>query len=98
MMSKLHFKQWLAEMAPPIVGGGGAGANAQKEIEKAISQAEPGKKVDAAQQAVEKMANLEKGQATSVKDNITLAAAQDKIAKEVGNMGINRMKKKMTKK
>lgn len=96
-MSELHFKQWLIEMNAPIAGAGAAGSNAQKAIEDAISQAEPGKKVDAAEKAVTQLSNQERGQASSVKDNITLAAAQDKIAKEVGQMGLKKMKKKMKK-
>ena len=92
-MNKLDFKNWLAETVTPITGAGAAGSNAQKAIEDAISQASPGKKVDAAQQAVSKLSQQEKGRASTVQDNITLAAAQDKIAKEINKMGIKQMKK-----
>lgn len=99
MMSKLYFKQWFIEVEAPTVGpGGGAGSDTQKAIEDAISQAPPGEKVDAAKSAVEKLSDQERGQDSTVKDNITLAAAQDKIAKEVGNMNLKKMKKKMKKK
>lgn len=91
-MDNLSFKTWLTEnMAAPITSAGAAGANAEKAIEDAIKQAPEGEKVGAAKQALDKLTAQKRGQQTSVKDAITLAAAQDKIAKEAGPM---MMKKK----
>lgn len=101
MEDELSFRNWLLalEMAPPIAGAGAAGKNLQQDIEDAISSAPEGGKVDAAQQAVQKMQQSQQaGGQTSVKDAITVAAATDKISKEVGKMGVAAMKKKMAKK
>jgi len=92
-MDELSFKKWITEnTSAPITSSGTAGEDIQKSIEDAIRRSPDGNKMNAAKQAVDKLILQDKGKPKPVKDSITIAAAQDKISSEFGNLKPN-MKK-----